>query len=237
MLLGLCLAVALGAMSPLRVAGNDAAMLKRIASRVDGRMGVIAIEATTPVPYIASQPDPKTFVVELRDVGEALVRAEGVQMIAMTGSTAAGKRILEVAAATLKKVHLELGGNDATIVCGDADIETTADALIAGRFTSGNGQICCAVKRVLVEKPIYQKLLDSVAARATKLRVGDPMDPATDVGPLINRRGAERVEERSGDQQYGNRRCRKPEHAPRRRGLLQQACDQPPAPRGTGNAE
>jgi len=68
MLLGLCLAVALGAMSPLRVAGNDAAMLKRIASRVDGRVGVIAIEATTPVPYIASQPDPKTFVVELRDV-------------------------------------------------------------------------------------------------------------------------------------------------------------------------
>jgi type IV pilus assembly protein PilQ len=60
--------MALGAMSPLRVAGNDAAMLKRIASRVDGRMGVIAIEATTPVPYIASQPDPKTFVVELRDV-------------------------------------------------------------------------------------------------------------------------------------------------------------------------
>jgi type IV pilus secretin PilQ/predicted competence protein len=70
MLLGLCLAMALGAMIPLRVsgAGNDAAMLKRIASRVDGRTGVIAIEATTPVPYVASQPDPKTFVVELRDV-------------------------------------------------------------------------------------------------------------------------------------------------------------------------
>ena len=70
MLLGLCLAMAVGAMIPLRVsgAGNDAAMLKRIASRVDGRMGVIAIEATTPVPYIASQPDPKPVVVELRDV-------------------------------------------------------------------------------------------------------------------------------------------------------------------------
>ena len=63
-----------------------------------------------------------------------------------------------------------------------------------GRFTSGNGQICCAVKRVLVEQPIYQKLLDAVAARTTTLRLGDPMDPATDVGPLINRRGAERVE-------------------------------------------
>lgn len=129
-----------------------------------------------------------------REVGEALVRAEGVQMIAMTGSTAAGKRILEVAAQTLKKVHLELGGNDATIVCGDADVEATANALIAGRFTSGNGQICCAVKRVLVERPLYQDLLDAVAARTKALKVGDPMDPATDVGPLINRRGAERVE-------------------------------------------
>jgi len=70
MLLGLCLATALGVMSPLRIsgAGNDTALLKRIASRVDGRMGVLAIEATTPVPYVASQPDPKTFVVELRDV-------------------------------------------------------------------------------------------------------------------------------------------------------------------------
>lgn len=129
-----------------------------------------------------------------REVGEALVKAKGVQMIAMTGSTAAGKRILEVAAPTLKKVHLELGGNDATIVCGDADIEATADALVAGRFTSGNGQICCAVKRVLVEKPVYRKLLDAVAERAGSLRVGDPMDVTTDIGPLINRRGAERVE-------------------------------------------
>jgi acyl-CoA reductase-like NAD-dependent aldehyde dehydrogenase len=129
-----------------------------------------------------------------RDVGEMLVRAEGVDMIAMTGSTAAGRRILEVAAPTLKKVHLELGGNDATIVCADADIDATADALIAGRFTSGNGQICCAVKRVLVDRAIYQPLLDAVAARTVGLKVGDPMDPATNVGPLINRRGAERVE-------------------------------------------
>jgi acyl-CoA reductase-like NAD-dependent aldehyde dehydrogenase len=129
-----------------------------------------------------------------RDVGEALVRAEGVQMIAMTGSTAAGRRILEVAAQTLKKVHLELGGNDATIVCSDADIEATAEALIGGRFTSGNGQICCAVKRVLVDRTIYSSLLDAVIARTGKLKLGDPMDPSTDIGPLINRRGAERVE-------------------------------------------
>ncbi|HHY50800.1 MAG TPA: aldehyde dehydrogenase [Alphaproteobacteria bacterium] len=129
-----------------------------------------------------------------RDVGEALVRADGVHMIAMTGSTAAGRRILEVAAPTLKKVHLELGGNDATIVCEDADIAATAEALIAGRFTSGNGQICCAVKRVLVARPAYEPLLAAVTERTRPLKVGDPMDPTTNVGPLINRRGADRVE-------------------------------------------
>ncbi len=129
-----------------------------------------------------------------RDTGEALVAAEGVQMVAMTGSTAAGRRILEVAARTLKKVHLELGGNDATIVCEDADIAATAEALVQGRFTSGNGQICCAVKRVLVDRRLYPALLEAVVERTAGLRLGDPMDPATDIGPLINRRGAERVE-------------------------------------------
>lgn len=129
-----------------------------------------------------------------REVGEALVRAAGVQMVAMTGSTAAGRRILEVAAQTLKKVHLELGGNDATVVCEDAEIAATADALIGGRFTSGNGQICCAVKRVLVHRSIYEPLLDALTARTRALRMGDPLDPSTDIGPLINRRGAERVE-------------------------------------------
>jgi acyl-CoA reductase-like NAD-dependent aldehyde dehydrogenase len=126
--------------------------------------------------------------------GEALVAAEGVQMIAMTGSTAAGRRILEVAARTLKKVHLELGGNDATIVCEDADVAATAEALVKGRFTSGNGQICCAVKRVLVHRSLYPALLAAVTARTAGLRLGDPLDPSTDIGPLINRRGAERVE-------------------------------------------
>ena len=129
-----------------------------------------------------------------REVGEALVRSPGVQMVAMTGSTAAGRRILEVAAATLKKVHLELGGNDATIICEDADIPAAAAALIAGRFTSGNGQICCAVKRVLVARPVYDSLLSEVTGRTRALRMGNPLDPLTDVGPLINLRSARMVE-------------------------------------------
>jgi acyl-CoA reductase-like NAD-dependent aldehyde dehydrogenase len=127
-------------------------------------------------------------------VGAALVRAEGVQMIAMTGSTEAGRSILVEAAAGLKKVHLELGGNDATIVCADADIEDAAAALISGRFTSGNGQICCAVKRVLVERPIAAPLTDALVTRTRSLRLGDPLDPDTDVGPLITEKAARRVE-------------------------------------------
>ena len=127
-------------------------------------------------------------------VGAALVRSTGVHMVCMTGSTAAGRAILRDAAPTLKKVHLELGGNDATIVCADADPQQVAQALIAGRFTSGNGQICCAVKRVLVDAKICQPLVDALVTRARELKLGDPADKATDVGPLITERAAQHVE-------------------------------------------
>jgi acyl-CoA reductase-like NAD-dependent aldehyde dehydrogenase len=127
-------------------------------------------------------------------VGAALVAADGVQMIAMTGSTEAGRHIARGAADTLKKVHLELGGNDATIVCEDADPLAAASDLISGRFTSGNGQICCAVKRVLVDAKIYPAVLDALVAKTASLRLGDPMQDDTDVGPLINEDAARRVE-------------------------------------------
>jgi acyl-CoA reductase-like NAD-dependent aldehyde dehydrogenase len=127
-------------------------------------------------------------------VGAALVAAEGVNMVAMTGSTAAGREILKGAADTLKKVHLELGGNDATIICADADPLQVASDLIAGRFTSGNGQICCAVKRVLVERPIHDALLEALVEKTLSLRLGDPLLSETDVGPLITEAAACRVE-------------------------------------------
>jgi acyl-CoA reductase-like NAD-dependent aldehyde dehydrogenase len=128
-------------------------------------------------------------------VGAALVRADGVDMVAMTGSTEAGRSILRAAAETMKKVHLELGGNDATIVCADADIEAVADALVSGRFTSGNGQICCAVKRVLVERSVIDVLRAAVVERTGRLTLGDPLDAGTDVGPLISEEAACRVED------------------------------------------
>ena len=127
-------------------------------------------------------------------VGAALVRAPGVHMVSMTGSTEAGRQILRDAANSLKKVHLELGGNDATIVCEDADVQETAAALVAGRFTSGNGQICCAVKRVLVDRKVYDPLLAALLEQTRALRVGNPVDEATDVGPLISEQAAQKVE-------------------------------------------
>jgi acyl-CoA reductase-like NAD-dependent aldehyde dehydrogenase len=127
-------------------------------------------------------------------VGAALVRANGVQLVTMTGSTAAGRQILKDAADSLKKVHLELGGNDATIICADVDISAVAADLISGRFTSGNGQICCAVKRVLADRAVYDDLVAELVAKTKTLRLGDPLDEQTDVGPLITERAARHVE-------------------------------------------
>jgi acyl-CoA reductase-like NAD-dependent aldehyde dehydrogenase len=128
-------------------------------------------------------------------VGAALVRASGVDMVAMTGSTEAGRQILRDAAHSMKKVHLELGGNDATIVCEDADPASVAADLVAGRFTSGNGQICCAVKRVLVDRSILEPLCRALLEITSGLRLGDPLDEMTDIGPLISMEAADRVEE------------------------------------------
>ena len=128
-------------------------------------------------------------------VGEALAAAPEVQLISLTGSAAAGVRIATLAAQSLKKVHLELGGNDATIVCADADLDKAAEAVVLGRLARGNGQICCAVKRVLVASEVYEEFTDLLAARTGGLKLGNPLEEATDVGPLINEEAARRVEE------------------------------------------
>lgn len=127
-------------------------------------------------------------------IGDHLARTEGVQLISMTGSTTIGKLISKVASDTLKKVHLELGGNDPTIVCGDADLDRAAEAVILGRLARGNGQICCAVKRVLVDASVFDQFTKILTEKANALITGDQMDEATDLGPLISEQAAQRVE-------------------------------------------
>ena len=126
-------------------------------------------------------------------LSQALAGHPGIAAVSLTGSTAAGKEIARLGAATLKKVCLELGGNDALIVCADADPEDAARAVVLGRLARGNGQICCAVKRVYVQSPIHDAFVDALLEQTAKLVVGDQLLEPTDVGPLITQHAAEGV--------------------------------------------
>jgi len=127
-------------------------------------------------------------------IGDFLARSQGIQMITVTGSTEVGIKISQLAAQNLKKVHLELGGNDAMIICSDADLEKAAEAVVLGRLARGNGQICCAVKRIFVDAQVYNNFTEILTEKVRALKVGDQLDEDTDVGPLINEEAARKVE-------------------------------------------
>jgi acyl-CoA reductase-like NAD-dependent aldehyde dehydrogenase len=127
-------------------------------------------------------------------IGEYLAKAPGIQMVTITGSTQVGIKISQLAAHTLKKVHLELGGNDATIIFDDADLEKAANAIVLGRLARGNGQICCAVKRVFVDSGVVERFAEILTRKTKALKMGDQMDEETDVGPLITEQAARQVE-------------------------------------------
>ena len=127
-------------------------------------------------------------------VGEMLARSPIVRLVSVTGSTAVGTRLAELGAKNLQKIHLELGGNDATIVCADADLDKATDAIVLGRLARGNGQICCAVKRVFVDARVYAEFASLLVAKASRLKVGDQLAEDTDCGPLISEGAAKKVE-------------------------------------------
>ncbi|AWS44539.1 aldehyde dehydrogenase family protein [Streptosporangium sp. 'caverna'] len=126
-------------------------------------------------------------------VSQALAELPGIAAVSLTGSTAAGREIARLGSQTLKKVLLELGGNDALIVCDDADVDDAARAVVLGRLARGNGQICCAVKRVYVQDGVHAAFVDSLLEQTAKLTVGDQLRESTDVGPLIAEQAAEQV--------------------------------------------
>lgn len=121
-----------------------------------------------------------------------------VRMISFTGSVATGKKIAVTAAADVKRVLLELGGNDPAIVLDDADVDAAADGVFANAFANC-GQICVAIKRVYAPKALYGPLVDALADRARAARLGDGQDPGTDIGPLCNPVQRERIQELVGD--------------------------------------
>jgi lactaldehyde dehydrogenase len=127
-------------------------------------------------------------------IGDFLARSDGIQLITVTGSTEVGVRISKLAADNLKKVHMELGGNDAMIILEGSDLEKATEAVVLGRLARGNGQICCAVKRIFVEASIFDRFANLLAKKAKALKVGDQLQEDTDVGPLINEIAARDVE-------------------------------------------
>lgn len=119
-------------------------------------------------------------------LGQALSAHPGIDKIVFTGSTATGRNIMAASAATLKRLTLELGGNDAAIVLDDAPVETTAAKIFAKAF-GNSGQTCAAIKRLYVHERIHDALAERLATLAREARVGPGDDPATQFGPLQNR--------------------------------------------------
>jgi betaine-aldehyde dehydrogenase len=128
------------------------------------------------------------------EAGEALVTHKGVDMIAFTGSTAVGKRIMRLAADTLKKINLETSGIDPFIVCEDVDLEIAARGAVWARYLNC-GQVCTSAKRFYVVDRIADRFVERFVSLAREVVVGDPRRPETDMGPVISKVALARVQQ------------------------------------------
>ena len=126
--------------------------------------------------------------------GQALARHKGVHLVSLTGGTAAGIQTMGTCSQNLTHVMLELGGNDAFIFLEDGDMDLAVKETIWGRLYNG-GQVCCASKRFLIHNSRKQEFIDRMKEVISGLKVGDPMQEDTDMGPMININAAKRIEE------------------------------------------
>jgi betaine-aldehyde dehydrogenase len=127
-----------------------------------------------------------------RVVGQRLVEHPDVAKIGFTGSTEVGRGVMQGAAATIKRITLELGGKSANVVFADADLERAAAAAPYAVFDNA-GQDCCARSRILVQKSVYNRFLDLLIEATRRVKVGDPLHEATEMGPLISAEHREKV--------------------------------------------
>jgi acyl-CoA reductase-like NAD-dependent aldehyde dehydrogenase len=127
-----------------------------------------------------------------RTVGERIVEHPDVAKVAFTGSTVVGRRIQALAADTIKRVTLELGGKSANVIFGDADLERAARAAPIAVFGNA-GQDCCARSRILVEASALDRFMDALEEGVEAIKVGDPLDDSTEMGPLISAEQRETV--------------------------------------------
>ncbi|HEU5325586.1 MAG TPA: aldehyde dehydrogenase family protein, partial [Candidatus Limnocylindria bacterium] len=150
------------------------------------RLGELALEAGIPAGVLNVVPGPGN------EVGEAIAAHPGIDKVAFTGETATGRRIAEVAAQSLKRVSLELGGKSPNIVFADADLDAAVLGSVWAIYYAA-GQSCEARSRILVQDEAYDAFASAFAEKTRSLAVGDPLDPDTKVGSLISRAHAERV--------------------------------------------
>jgi acyl-CoA reductase-like NAD-dependent aldehyde dehydrogenase len=125
-------------------------------------------------------------------VGACLVAHPGVDKVAFTGSTATGRLVAEMCGRLMRPVTLELGGKSAAIILDDADLDATMQGLRNASFVN-NGQTCHLSSRILAPRPRYDEIVDAVAALADGMAVGDPLDPDTEIGPMVSSRQRDRV--------------------------------------------
>ena len=149
------------------------------------KLGELALEAGIP-------PGVLNVVTGFGETGAAIVEHPGVDKIAFTGSPEVGRIIMRAAAGTLKKVSLELGGKSPNIILADADVASAVKGAGAGIFFN-QGEVCSAGSRIIVEKPIYDQFLDGLSERASTIRVGDPLDEKTYMGPIVSEEQFDRV--------------------------------------------
>ncbi len=166
-------------MAAILAAGN-AAIIKpaQMASLTFMRLAELLLEADLPAGVVNVVAGPGGIV------GDALVEHPGVDMVSVTGGIETGSRVLTVAATQVKRISLELGGKNPNLVFADADLDTAVFWSNLGAF-GNTGQICVCGSRILVERPFVKRFTDALVAKAEAMVVGEPLDPATELGPVI----------------------------------------------------
>lgn len=178
--------MAIWKLGPALAAGNTIVIKPApLTPRTTLRLAELAIEAGMP-------PGVLNVVTGGADVGEALVRDPRVQMVSVTGSSRTGRNVMVAAADSFTRVHLELGGKAPALVFADADLARLARAITLGT-TYNSGQDCTAVTRVYAQAEIFDQVVESLRTTMESVRVGNPMEPSTDIGPLISAAHRERV--------------------------------------------
>ncbi|SFL91711.1 aldehyde dehydrogenase family protein [Marinobacter zhejiangensis] len=132
------------------------------------------------------------IITDNNDLGPVLTRHPDIRKVSFTGSTETGKAVMSSAAATLKRLTLELGGNDAALVLDDVDVASVAEGIFSAAFIN-SGQVCVAIKRVYVPDSIYDPFCDAIATLAANAVVGNGMNPASQYGPVQNRAQFDKV--------------------------------------------